>query len=125
MILTSMIIAGVAVAIGVGVYWDRIKAWLNNTFADAIERTLGYSARNTAQKAIAAVDQVMDKVRNVSRIYSKESLSATKYDRVTIISEASITNVEEDMRDFLKENNGHATRTFDYDKQLQEFVYAD
>lgn len=122
MLLTSLLI-GAVLAAGVVAYWDKIKTWLNSVFVDAIERTLGYSARNTAQRAIAVVDRLVDKLRNTSVVYSKKSPTATYFDKTTIISEAGIYDVEEDMRKFLSENNNHVERTFTYDKNMQEFVY--
>lgn len=124
MILTSLLF-GAVLAAGVIAYWDKIKKWLNSVFVDAIERSLGYSARNAAQRAIAVVDRLMDKVRNTSVVYSKKSPSDTYFDKTTLVCEANVLDVEDDMIKELRKNNNHMSKEFIYDKRAQEFVYED
>ena len=107
------VVAG-AVAAGVLVtFWDEIRNWLNNVAADFVERQFGYGAREKMHKAITTIDKMMDKVRNNSIIYTKRNKLDTYFDKTTIISEASVYNIDEKVLNEIKQKG----------KLVQEFTY--
>ena len=53
-------------------FWNNIKNWLNNTAANAVERVLGYGARERMHRAVATIDKAMNKIRNRTVIYTKK-----------------------------------------------------
>lgn len=115
-IILGCFVLGAAIAGGVIMarFWDKIKNWLNNVAADAVERAFGYSARNNMQKAVAIVDKLMDRIRNTSTIYTKKSPSETYYDKTTIVSEAGINNIDEDIINTIANHNNQMIQVFDY-----------
>lgn len=116
----SLILAGFVLAAGALVasalvkFWDSIRNWLNTVAADAVERNLGYSARNTMQKAVAIIDRTMDKLKNRSVIYTKKNPSDTYFDKTTIMSEARVANMDDDILMEIEKNGNHITQTFTY-----------
>ena len=115
MILEAFVLAGVVLGgIAITRFWDDIKNWLNNFAADAVEKTFGYQARQNIQKAVAVVDRVMDKIKNTSYVYSKQSPTSTYFDKTTITAETGIQNVEEDVLRELSKNNNRISQTFNY-----------
>ncbi|MGV8983963.1 hypothetical protein [Clostridium sp.] len=84
-----------AVAVGCLVtFWDDIKEWLNNTAADAVERVLGYGARQRMHKAVARIDRVMDVVRNQSVVFTKANSLDTYFDKTTIEAEVPYYEID-------------------------------
>lgn len=111
--ILGWILLGAAIAGSIGFFWDNIRVWLNNTAANAVERVLGYSARQKMHRAIAKIDRVMGKVRNRSVVFTKKNQLDTMYDKVTLYSEASYYEISEDV---LKEisQKGELVQEFGY-----------
>ena len=107
-------LAGLAMAAFAVAFWDEIKNWLNSVAADAVEKVFGYSARNHIQKAVAVLDKVMNKVKNVSRVYTKRNPAATYFDKVTITAEADVADISEDMLKEFEKHNNRLTQVFEY-----------
>ena len=78
-------------------FWDNVKGWLNSTAANAVERALGYNAREKMHKAVIRVDRVMDKLRNKSEIYTKRNMFDTYYDKTTIVAEVDCYEIDNDI----------------------------
>lgn len=86
--MLEMLLAGAAVAaIALAVFWDKVKNWLNNTAANAVERVLGYGARQQMQKAVCTADRLFGMVRVSARIFTKPN----------VFSSARVVNVELEM----------------------------
>ena len=94
-------------------FWNEIKDWLNNTAADAVERALGYNARNNMQRAVSVADRIMQTVRVRSTIYAKKNPLDFFIDKVIV--EGSIPESSLDY-DVIKEINNKGSI-------VQEFVY--
>lgn len=90
--LLGAVVTGILVS-----FWDDIKSWLNNTAADAVERALGYSAREKMHRAIVKIDRVVDKIRNKTVIYTKRHELDTFYDKTTLTSYANQHEFSDDV----------------------------
>ena len=95
-------------------FWNDIRNWLNSVAADVVERHLGYSARERMQKAVAFVDKYISKVRNKAIIYTRKP-NSVMFDKTTIISEASVYDIEQDVLDEI-ERKGTLVQEFSYGK---------
>lgn len=111
--MVGWVVAG-AVALGfLAKFWDDIKIWLNNVAADAVERALGYKARERMHKAVAVVDRVINTVRNTTTIFTKRNNSDTFFDKTTVIAEAEAYEIDADiLKEIAKKN-----------KLVQDFSY--
>ena len=76
-------------------FWNNIKNWLNNTAANAVERVLGYGARERMHRAVATIDKAMNKIRNRTVIYTKKNNLDTHFHKTTLEAEASIYPIDE------------------------------
>lgn len=94
-------------------FWDDIKNWLNVTAANAVERALGYSAREKMHKAVARIDRVMDKVRNRSVVYTKRNDFDTYYDKTSIVAEINYYEINDDVLNEVKKQ-GELVQEFGY-----------
>ena len=95
--LIGWAILGAVVATCLVAFWDEIRMWLNNTAANAVERVLGYGARERMHRATARIDRVMDKIRNRTVVYTKRSELDSFYDKTTLVSEESIYEISDDI----------------------------
>lgn len=95
-------------------FWDDIKNWLNTVAADAIERALGYSARNRIQKAVAVVDKVVSKVKSTSTIYTKKTATATYFDKTTVTASCEASELDEAVIEELRKHNNKLVQEFGY-----------
>ncbi|SHF27828.1 hypothetical protein [Schwartzia succinivorans] len=95
-------------------FWDSIKNWLNTVAADAVEKHLGYSWRNKMQKAVSMVDRVMNRLKNRSVVYTKESPTATYFNKTTITSEAPVSSIDEDILAEIENHGNHIVQEFEY-----------
>ena len=84
-------------------FWNDIKAWLNNTAADAVERILGYSARKAMQRAICAVDRVVNTSRTQATVYYKRNRLDAYCDKVVLEATAPTYEFEEEVLSDIKE----------------------
>lgn len=94
-------------------FWDEIRVWLNNTAANAVERVLGYGARQRMHRAVARIDRVVNVIRNQTVVYTKRNSLDTYYDKTTLLAEAQPYEISEDV---LKElsKKGQLVETFEY-----------
>ncbi|AKL95682.1 hypothetical protein CACET_c22360 [Clostridium aceticum] len=92
--IIGWVIAGAIAAFVLTSFWDDIKNWLNNVAADAVEKRLGYNARNRMHRAVSKIDRVMDRVRNRTVIMSKRNELDNMYDKVTLSAEASVHEID-------------------------------
>jgi hypothetical protein len=106
-------IAGAVVTACLTIFWENIAVWLNNTAANAIEKVLGYGARNRMHRAVATVDRVMKKIRNQTIVYTKQHELDTHFHKTTLTSEAPIYEIDAEVLDEIEKNN----------KIVQEFIY--
>ena len=119
MILTTLgcFVLGALVVGALARFWDDIKNWINNEAADAVERHLGYSARNNMQKAVAVVDRVLNLLKNKSIIYSKSNPTDVYFDKTTITCEAKVADIDEDILREIEKQNNHVSQVFEYKYQ--------
>lgn len=94
-------------------FWDTIKEWLNTVAADAVERALGYGARERMHKAIAFVDRIVNNIRNQAVIYTKKFENDLYFDKTTIIAECSIRDIEKDVLSEINKK-GRLVQEFEY-----------
>lgn len=106
-------IAGSLLAGAIALFWDDIKKWLNNTAADAVEKTLGYNARKFMHRAVTRIDRVFDKIKNRTVVYSKKDSLDTHYDKVTLSADASPYEIDDEVLEKLK-NQGELVQEFEY-----------
>ncbi len=111
--LVAGLVAGVAVAAVISVFWDDIANWLNNTAADAVERALGYNAKKNMQRAVVIVDRIVNMVRNTGTIYTKEHVTDGYFTKVTYEAEAPAYQIEEDVLKEIKDK-GQLVNQFEY-----------
>lgn len=103
-----------AVAVGaLATFWDDIRVWLNNTAADAVERALGYGARERMYRATCKIDKVVNMIRNQTVVLTKKNELDTMYDKVTM--EVKMNTYEIDSK-VLQEiaNRGSLVETLEY-----------
>lgn len=113
----SMFLWFVAGAVAVSclvAFWDGIKNWLDNVAADWVERHLGYNARTHMQKAVSIVNRIVNKIRNKTVVYSKRNSTDLYFDKTTIVAEAPVSSIDEDVLEEIRKNQNQI---------VQEFVY--
>lgn len=84
-------------------FWNDIKAWLNNTAADVVERILGYNARKAMQRAICVADRVVDNLRTQATVYYKRNRLDTHCDKVVLEATAPTYEFEEEVLSDIRE----------------------
>lgn len=94
-------------------FWNELRNWLNNTAANVVEKVLGYSARQRMHRAVAQVDRVINKIRNRTTVFTKKNDFSNSYDKVTLESEVSVYEVNQQVLDDIK-NKGILTQEFGY-----------
>ena len=95
--------------------WEMIRGWLNEVAADFIEEALGYEARNNIQRAVSMIDKKLNKLQNVSYIYTLEDEDSLYLDKTTITSEANVTDVDRDIVRAIEMENNHIEQTMEYE----------
>lgn len=106
-------IVGAILITAIDRFWDSIAGWLNNTAAIAVEKVLGYEAKQFMHRAVSQVTKLHDRLHNKTVIYTRQSALATNIHKVTLGSTAPIYEQEDEVKDiFAKENS-----------QIKEFVY--
>lgn len=111
----GFILAGAAVGGAILVsFWDEIKSWLNSVAADAVERHLGYSARNRIQKATAAIDRVVSKLKNTSTVYTKQASSDCYFDKTTLVMEADCSDFSPQVLGEIRKHGDRVVQEFNY-----------
>lgn len=111
-IIVGVLATGVVTA-SVVKFWDEIATWLNTVAADAVERALGYNARQTMFKATTVIDKAMDNLRNTTTLYSKKNMLSSTIDKTTIKSEVYLSNIDTDVLTQINKN-GFVTQEFKY-----------
>lgn len=96
-------------------FWDEIRSWLNNVATDAVERTLGYGARERMHRAVCKIDRIVNKIKNSTVIYTKKSELDSIYDKTTLVSEASLYEIDDNVINEIK-NKGMLVQEFEYKK---------
>lgn len=94
-------------------FWDDIRAWLNNTAANVVQRYIGYDARKAMQRAVCVADRVMNKLRNTSKIYYKKNAMDDYLDVVTVRTSAPIYEFDEEIQEKLSKQ-GQLEQQFGY-----------
>ena len=84
-------------------FWDDIKAWLNTTAADVVQRYIGYNARKALQRATCIVDRVVNKLRTRATVYYKRSIMDDYLDKVTLEATAPVYEFDEEVLDEIRE----------------------
>ena len=116
--LTAALLVGIAAGSILIKYWNKIKAWLDNTAADTVERILGYKARETMFKAISVADKVF-RILEGHRVASNVSTVFTKsrnnnYTKLTMINNVSADELGQAYLDEMR--NGNNIMELDYNK---------
>lgn len=107
-------VAGTVTVACLVAFWDEIKQWLDNVAADWVERHLGYNARTHMQKAVAMINRVMSKIKNKTIVYSKRNSTDLYFDKTTIIAEAPVSSIDDDVLEEIRKNKNQL---------VQEFIY--
>lgn len=94
-------------------FWNDIKAWLNNTAADAVERILGYNARKAMQRAICVADRVVNNLRTQATVYYKRNRLDAFVDRVKLEATAPVYEFDEDVLTEIQEK-GQLQQEFEF-----------
>ena len=94
--LLSAAIGAVAVA-GITAFWDKIRVWLNNSAANAVEKVLGYGARERMHRAVCTIDRAMNVIRNKTVVYTKKNELDTMFDKVTMSGKANPYEIDKDV----------------------------
>ena len=94
-------------------FWEDIKNWLTNSAANAVQRALGYSARQTMLKAICGVDRVVNKLRTLATIYCKKNPLDTRIDRVKLEATAPVYEADKEVLQRI-EKEGQWVHEFQY-----------
>lgn len=94
-------------------FWEGLAKWLNHVAADAVEKALGYGARQRMHRAIAVIDRLVNKIRNTATVYTKKNNYDTHFDKTTIVSECDDYEIGEDVLEEIRKKN----------KIVQEFEY--
>lgn len=111
--IIGWIMLGTAVTACLVTFWDDIRNWLNNTAADAVEKVLGYGARERMHRAVAKIDKVINMIKNKTVVYTKKSELEAYYDKTTIVAEAPLYEINTEV---IEEINKQGTL-------VQEFEY--
>lgn len=93
--MLGWVIVGAALFGAILYFWNEIKAWLNNTAANVVERVLGYNAKTTMHRAVCAADRVMNQIRTTAVVYNKQNRLDTHFDKVTIEANALVYEIDE------------------------------
>ena len=114
---------GWVVAISVGGYvivkcmqkfWNiDVAGWLNHTAADAVERVLGYDARQFMHRAVSTVTMVRDNLINNTVVFTKKSALDTSFQKITIKGVAPTYTQDKDVIEEFKKKN-EQINTFEY-----------
>lgn len=113
MVIGAWIVVGIITAAVLVAFWDSIKQWLDNTAADAVEKALGYEARNRMQKAVTHIDRFMNVIRNRTVIFSKRSLTDNMFDKISISAEANPYEIDKKVLDKI-DKEGSILQKFEY-----------
>lgn len=109
-----VIAAGVVFAfLALRYFWEDIAAWLNNTAANAVERTLGYNAKRFMQRAVSRVTRLGNTLRNVTTVFTKKSTTEKIFHKVTLQSSAPVYEQDKDVLNELN-RTGELTNEFTY-----------
>lgn len=92
-------------------FWDEIKEWLNNNAADAVERMLGYEARQRMYRAIARIDKVMGTIKNRTVVYTKKDKLDAQFLKTTM--ETDIYEIDRKVLEAIDRENG-LEQSFEY-----------
>lgn len=92
--IAGWFLIGVVAAGFLVTFWDDIKSWLNNTAANAVERVLGYGARDRMHRAVAKIDRIVNRIRNTSVIFTKANSFNTYFDKTTITAEVPCYEID-------------------------------
>lgn len=111
--IIGWILIGTVAATCLITFWDDIKVWLNNTAANAVEKVLGYGARERMHKATAKIDKIVNKIRNNTVVFTKKSNLETYYDKTTIVAESPIYEIPDDVISEINKN-GSIVQVFEY-----------
>lgn len=107
------ILAGAVLTGVIATFWDDIRSWLNSVAADFVERHLGYGARQKMHRAVSKVNKLINKIKNTSVVYTKKNDLDTYFDKTTIVSEAPIYEIDNDIIEEIN-NKGHIVQEFEY-----------
>lgn len=113
-LIIGFIILGAIASACLITFWEGIRNWLNNTAANAVEKYLGYNARNFITKATSVIDKSMGMIRNKSIVYSKKNRLDTYYSKVTIEANADPKKIDTKVLRELEKNNGSLLQEFEY-----------
>lgn len=111
--LMGWVLLGIVVTACLITFWDEIRVWLNNVAADAVEKVLGYAARERMHRSIVKIDRVMNKIRNRSVVYTKKTKLDSLYDKTTLLSEVSIHEISDEIINEISKS----------DELIEEFEY--
>lgn len=111
--IIGWILIGTVAASCLITFWDDIRVWLNNTAANAVERVLGYGARERMHKATAKIDRIVNKIRNNTVVFTKKSNLEAYYDKTTIVAETSTYEIPDDVINEINKN-GSIVQVFEY-----------
>lgn len=106
-------ILGAVVVGAITIFWDEIKNWLNNTAADAVEKVLGYTARQRMYRAVARIDKYMNVIRNRTIVYTKKHELDNIFDKVTLSADASPYEIDSEVLNEIR-NKGELVQEFGY-----------
>ncbi len=101
--LIGWVIVGAVLTGALLYFWNDIKAWLNNTAADAVERIIGYKARKAMQRAVCVVDRLVNDLRTNATVYYKRNPLDTHCDKVVLEATAPTYEFEEEVLKEIKE----------------------
>lgn len=120
MLVTGLFVLATVVVGGaiLSTFWKEIENWLNTTVTDAIEKYLGYGARNTFQKAIVKVEEIGDKLRKTATVYTKEDPDDVYFDKTEIVSEINKTEVSSDVWEKIDKEGREVVQAFSCRKTL-------
>jgi len=111
--LIGWVIVGAVLTGALLYFWNDIKAWLNNTAADAVERVLGYNARKAMQRAVCIADRVVNSLRTQATVYYKRHPLDTFVDRVRLEATAPVYEFDEEVLTKIKEE-GQLQQEFEF-----------
>ena len=86
-------------------FWNDIKAWLNTTAADAVQKYIGYSARKALQRATCLVDRVVNTLRTRATVYYKRSVMDDYLDKVTLEASAPVYEFNQEILEEVRQKH--------------------
>lgn len=95
--LIGWAIVGVIATGVIGKFWENIKNWLNNNAANAVEKYLGYNARQFMFRATSTIDKVVNKIKNRTIVYTKKNRLDNYYSKVTLEAEAEPYQIDQEV----------------------------